>query len=149
VDAQDRKVLELHGTSRFVVCTSCGARSALPDVFTRIDAGAPDPSCLGCGGILKTATVMFGEALDAVVLDQAAMIAKACTVMFAVGTSLQVYPAAGLVALAADAGARLVIVNASPTPYDDIASEVVRDPIGEALPRLLEDLAGGLDLHSA
>jgi NAD-dependent deacetylase len=84
---------------------------------------------------------MFGEALDPVVLESAAAIAKACTVMFAVGTSLQVYPAAGLAALAADAGARLVIVNASPTPCDDGADEVVREPIGTALPRLLRDLA--------
>lgn len=137
----DRKVLELHGTSRLVVCTSCGARSQITDAFARIEAGSPDPECLECAGILKTATVMFGQALDAGVLDQAATIARACTVMFAVGTSLQVYPAAGLVALAADAGASLVIVNASPTPYDDIATEVVRDPIGEALPRLLRDLA--------
>jgi NAD-dependent deacetylase len=108
-------------------------------VIARIDAGEADPPCAECGGILKTATVMFGEALDAVVLNQAAAIAKACTVMFAVGTSLQVYPAAGLAALAADAGARLVIVNATPTPYDDIADQVVRDPIGEALPKLLRD----------
>jgi NAD-dependent deacetylase len=84
---------------------------------------------------------MFGQALDAAVLREAAAIATACTVMFAVGTSLQVYPAAGLVDLAVDAGARLVIVNASPTPYDDVAAEVVREPIGTALPRLLQDLA--------
>ncbi len=63
-----------------------------------------------------------------------------CTVFFAVGTSLQVYPAAGLVGLAADGGARLVIVNAEPTPYDPVADEVVREPIGDALPRLLRAL---------
>jgi NAD-dependent deacetylase len=137
-----RKVLELHGTTRSVVCTSCGTRGPAADVFTRVEAGGEaDPPCLECGGILKTATVMFGQALDPVVLETAAGVAKACTVMYAVGTSLQVYPAAGLVALAADAGARLVIVNASPTPYDDIADEVVREPIGTALPRLLHDLA--------
>jgi NAD-dependent deacetylase len=137
-----RKVLELHGTTRSVVCTACGARGPVTGVFARIEAGGEaDPPCLDCGGILKTATVMFGEALDPVVLESAAAIAKACTVMFAVGTSLQVYPAAGLAALAADAGARLVIVNASPTPYDDVADEVVREPIGTALPRLLQDLA--------
>jgi NAD-dependent deacetylase len=73
-------------------------------------------------------------------LNEAAAIAKACTMMLAVGTSLQVYPAAGLAALAVDAGARLVIVNGSPTPYDDMADEVVREPIGQALPRLLGDL---------
>jgi NAD-dependent deacetylase len=137
----DRKVLELHGTARFVVCTSCGARGPIADVLGRIDAGLPDPPCLECGGILKTATVMFGEALDPVVLEAAAAVAKSCSVLFAVGTSLQVYPAAGLVPLAAQAGARLVIVNASPTPYDSIAAQVVREPIGTALPRLLRELA--------
>ena len=138
-----RKVLELHGTSRSVVCTSCGSRGPIAEVFARLDAGEADPACLSCGGILKTATVMFGEALDASVLSEAAAIATACTVMFAVGTSLQVYPAAGLVDLAVDAGARLVIVNASPTPYDDVAGSVVREPIGTALPRLLRELAVG------
>jgi NAD-dependent deacetylase len=136
-----RKVLELHGTSRFVTCASCESRGPAAEVFARLDAGEADPACRACGGILKTATVMFGQALDAAVLREAAAIATACTVMFAVGTSLQVYPAAGLVDLAVDAGARLVIVNASPTPYDDVAAEVVREPIGTALPRLLQDLA--------
>ena len=133
-------VLELHGTSRSVVCTACGARTPVQDAFARIDAGEPDPPCLDCGGILKTATVMFGENLDPSVLGEAAAIARACTVFFAVGTSLQVYPAAGLVDLAAGGGARLVIVNAEPTPYDPVADEVVREPIGEALPRLLREL---------
>lgn len=136
----DRKVLELHGTARSVVCTACGARTPTQDAFLRIEAGEPDPPCLGCGGILKTATVMFGEELDQAVLGQAAAIAMACQVMFAVGTSLQVYPAAGLVAIAADSGARLVIVNAETTPYDDLADEVIREPIGTALPRLLRHL---------
>ncbi len=136
-----RKVLELHGTSRLVVCMACAARTPVEEAFARIDAGEPDPSCLKCGGILKTATVMFGENLDPSVLNEAASIARVCTVLFAVGTSLRVYPAAGLVALAADSGARLVIVNAEPTPYDEVADEVVREPISEALPRLLRELA--------
>lgn len=135
-----RKVLELHGTSRTVVCTECGAMTPTSDAFARIDAGEADPPCLECGGILKTATVMFGEGLDPDVLASAAAIAKACTAMFAVGTSLQVYPAAGLAAVAASSGARLVIVNAEPTPYDDLAAELVREPISEAIPRLLRDL---------
>lgn len=133
----DRKVLELHGSARSVVCTACGIRTPAQDAFARIEAGEPDPPCLACGGILKTATVMFGEPLDPDVLQKASVIAGACQVMFAVGTSLQVYPAAGLVAIAADNGARLVIVNAEPTPYDDLADEVVREPIGTAFPRLL------------
>jgi len=135
-----RIVLELHGTSRTVACTACGARTPVEDAFARIDGGEPDPPCLDCGGILKTDTVLFGESLDPRVLTEAASAARACTAFFAVGTSLQVYPAAALVDLAAGRGARLVIVNAEPTPYDEVASEVVREPIGEALPRLLRAL---------
>ena len=137
----DRKVLELHGTARQIMCTSCGARTPAAETFSRVEAGEADPPCRDCGGILKTATVMFGETLDAGVLDRAAAIAQACAVMIAVGTTLAVYPAAGLVDLAAGQGARLIIVNAEPTPYDGLAAEVIREPIGTALPRLLTRLA--------
>ncbi|CAM5522764.1 NAD-dependent protein deacetylase [Streptomyces griseomycini] len=89
----------------------------------------------------ESATVMFGERLDPVVLGEALAISKACTVFVAVGTSLQVHPAAGLAGVAADHGARLIVVNAEPTPYDDRADEVVREPIGTALPGLLRRLA--------
>ncbi|MBC7269728.1 MAG: NAD-dependent deacetylase [Streptomyces sp.] len=135
-----RKVLELHGSARSVVCTRCGARGSMEDALARVDAGEDDPACLECGGILKSATVMFGERLDPAVLGDALAITKACQVFIAVGTSLQVQPAAGLAGVAADHGARLVIVNAEPTPYDEIADEVVREPIGTALPALLRRL---------
>ncbi|MDT0462985.1 SIR2 family NAD-dependent protein deacylase [Streptomyces gibsoniae] len=137
----DRKVLELHGTARSVVCTKCHARGPMDDALARVDAGEDDPPCLKCGGILKSATVMFGERLDPTVLGEAVAITKACQIFIAVGTSLQVQPAAGLAGLAADHGARLVIVNAEPTPYDDLADEVVREPIGTALPQLLRLLS--------
>ncbi|MFE4669810.1 NAD-dependent deacetylase [Streptomyces sp. NPDC056716] len=136
-----RKVLELHGSARSVVCTQCGARGPMGDALARVEAGELDPPCRECGGILKSATVMFGERLDPVVLGEAVAISKACQVFFAVGSSLQVQPAAGLAGVAADHGARLVVVNAEPTPYDDVADEVVREPIGTALPRLLGELA--------
>ncbi|MEU7049939.1 NAD-dependent deacetylase [Streptomyces eurythermus] len=136
-----RKVLELHGSARAVVCTRCHARGPMEDALARVAAGEPDPPCLECGGILKPATVMFGERLDPVVLGEAAAIAKACQVFIAVGSSLQVQPAAGLAGVAADHGARLVVVNAEPTPYDDRADEVIREPIGTALPALLARLA--------
>ncbi|MEV1070067.1 Sir2 family NAD-dependent protein deacetylase [Streptomyces sp. NPDC050263] len=136
-----RKVLELHGTARQFVCTGCHVRGPMEDALARVAAGEPDPPCLECGGVLKSATVMFGQRLDPVVLGEALAITKACQVFVAVGTSLQVQPAAGLVGVAADHGARLIIVNAEPTPYDDIADEVVREPIGTALPRLLRELA--------
>ncbi|MDT0380346.1 Sir2 family NAD-dependent protein deacetylase [Streptomyces sp. DSM 42041] len=139
----ERKVLELHGTSRTVVCTGCDARGTMADALARVEAGEADPACESCGGILKSATVMFGQALDPEVLSQAIAVAKACDVFVAVGTSLQVQPAASLAGLAAEHGARLIIVNAEPTPYDALATEVVRDPIGIALPALLDALAGG------
>jgi NAD-dependent deacetylase len=132
-----RKVLELHGTARSVVCTRCSARVSMDNALARIEAGEEDPSCLECDGILKSATVMFGERLDPVVLGEAVAITKACQVLIAVGTSLQVQPAAGLAGVAVDHGARLIIVNAEPTPYDELAEEVVREPIGTALPTLL------------
>ncbi|MGZ3118712.1 SIR2 family NAD-dependent protein deacylase [Streptomyces sp. H62] len=140
-----RKVLELHGSARSCVCTACHARGPMEDALARVDAGEDDPPCRECGGILKPATVMFGERLDPVVLGEAAAISKACQVFIAVGSSLQVQPAAGLAGLAADHGARLVVVNAEPTPYDDLADEVVREPIGTALPELLRALVSGSD----
>jgi NAD-dependent deacetylase len=108
-------------------------RSALD----RVDAGEPDPACLRCGGILKSATVSFGQELDERVLAAAAEAAADCDVFLAVGTSLQVWPVAGLTEIAAASGARVLIVNAEPTPFDDLADLVVREPIGTALPRLL------------
>ncbi|MDC2947652.1 SIR2 family NAD-dependent protein deacylase [Streptomyces heilongjiangensis] len=136
-----RKVVELHGTARSVVCTACHARTPMEDALARVDAGEDDPPCLACGGVLKSATVMFGERLDPTVLGEAVSITKACEVFIAVGTSLQVQPAAGLAGVAADHGARLIIVNAEPTPYDELADEVVREPIGTALPELLRRVA--------
>ncbi|MEU0278889.1 SIR2 family NAD-dependent protein deacylase [Streptomyces sp. NPDC088147] len=133
-----RKVLELHGTARSVSCTGCHARSSMEEALARVAAGEPDPRCPECGGILKSATVMFGERLDPEVLAQSMAIAKACEVFLAVGTTLQVQPAASLAGIAADHGARLIIVNAEPTPYDDRADEIVREPIGTALPALLK-----------
>ncbi|NHI05677.1 SIR2 family transcriptional regulator [Streptomyces sp. KO7888] len=135
-----RKVLELHGTARAYVCTGCRVRGPMADALARIDAGEDDPPCLECGSVLKPATVMFGESLDPVVLGEAVAVSEACQVFVAVGTSLQVQPAAGLAGVAVDHGARLVVVNAEPTPYDDLADEVVREPIGTALPELLRGL---------
>jgi NAD-dependent protein deacetylase/lipoamidase len=130
-------VLELHGTVHAVECLSCRDRTTMEEALARVDAGEPDPACRVCGGILKSATVSFGQALDRAVIDAAATAAADCDVFLAAGTSLTVHPAAGLTDLAADAGARVVVVNAQPTPYDDLADLVVREPIGSSLPRLL------------
>jgi NAD-dependent deacetylase len=131
------RVLEMHGTVHAVVCTSCGDRTTMRSALDRIAAGQSDPACLVCGGILKSATVYFGEVLDEQVVEAAVAAASDCDVFLAVGTSLQVWPVAGLADLAVRSGARLVVVNAEPTPYDDVADLVVREPIGTALPRLV------------
>ena len=138
-----RKVLELHGNMFEVVCVRCDARGTMRETLDRVAAGEPDPPCRDCGGILKSATVMFGQVLDEDVISRAAAYAAACDIFLAVGTSLRVHPAAGLCEVAVDSGANLVIVNAEPTAYDELATEVVREPISEALPKLVAELTAG------
>jgi NAD-dependent deacetylase len=99
-----------------------------------VRAGEEDPPCLDCGGILKSATISFGQALVPEVIDRAMQASARSDLFMAIGTSLQVYPVAGLVPLASNAGARVVIVNAEPTPFDDLANAVFAGPIGEVLP---------------
>jgi NAD-dependent deacetylase len=130
-------VVELHGSMHGVVCWSCGERGAMPVTLERVRAGDPDPACTACGGILKSTTVSFGQALDAEALRRAEEAAADCVVLVAVGTTLSVHTAAGYAPLAKRHGAALVIVNADPTPYDRRADAVVRGPISEVLPALL------------
>jgi NAD-dependent deacetylase len=134
-------VIEIHGTLFEVECLSCGRRTPMRDNLDRVEAGEPDPACLDCGGIQKAATISFGQALKVDVLRAAQRAAQQCDVLLVVGTTLQVQPAAGLAQIAVAAGARLVIVNRDPTPYDDLASALLREPIGETLPRLVAPLA--------
>lgn len=130
-------VVEVHGTMRRVVCWGCGAEGPMEPILDRVRAGDPDPHCLACGGILKSATISFGQALDPGTIERAEAAAVQCDVLLAVGSTLSVYPAAGLVPLAREAGAEVVIVNAEPTPFDSIASAVVRGSISEVLPVLV------------
>jgi NAD-dependent deacetylase len=132
------KVIEIHGTIREVVCMSCGDRGPAGVTLDRVRAGEEDPHCERCGGILKSATISFGQSLVVEDLERAERAASRCDVLLAVGTSLTVYPAAGLVPVAARNGALVVIVNAEHTPYDHLASAVVGDPISSALPRIVE-----------
>ncbi|MDG6109340.1 Sir2 family NAD-dependent protein deacetylase [Dactylosporangium aurantiacum] len=134
--ADPAKVIELHGTLSQTECLGCAERRPMPDTLARVSAGDPDPACLRCGGLLKSATISFGQAMDLPTLEAAASAAMGCDVFLAVGTSLTVHPAAGLVDVARKAGAMVVIVNAAQTPYDAVADLIVRDPIGEVLPRL-------------
>ena len=129
--------VEIHGTVREVVCMSCGERAPMERALARVRAGEADPPCRTCGGILKSATISFGQNLVPGDLARAQAAAEACDLCLAVGTSLGVYPAAGLPAIALERGAPLVIVNAQPTPFDSAASAVFREPIGEILPMLV------------
>jgi NAD-dependent deacetylase len=139
------RIIEIHGTMREVACLSCAGRWPMAEVLARLDDGEEDPSCALCGGILKSATISFGQALVPEVLDAAVDATVAADLMLAIGSSLTVRPAAGLCDLAVEEGARLVVINAQETPYDELAARsggaVVRDPVGEVLPTLVADLS--------
>jgi NAD-dependent deacetylase len=133
------KVIEVHGTMRKVVCMSCGMTAPMQKALDRVRAGEEDPPCRDCGGILKSATISFGQALVPEVIDAALRAAQQADLFFSIGTSLQVYPVAGVVPLAREVGAKIVILNAEPTPFDDIADAVFRESISEVLPELLAE----------
>lgn len=134
-------VLEVHGSGRSWRCEGCAATGPMGEAVARVHAGEPDPRCAGCGGILRATTILFEEALDSTVIDDAHNAATRCDVMIAVGTGLGVYPVAGLFPLAARHGARTIIVNAEATPFDSMADEIVGGDLQEALPVVLERLA--------
>jgi len=131
------KVIEVHGTMRKVVCMSCGERAPMEKALARVRAGEADPPCRTCGGILKSATISFGQQLVPEVIDRAMQVAAEADLFLSVGTSLQVYPIAGAVPIAKRAGARVVIVNAEPTPFDELADALFNDSISAVLPKLL------------
>lgn len=132
------KVIEVHGTVHEAMCMSCAWRGPMQPVLERVRAGEADPRCRRCGGILKSATISFGQPLVPDVIERAMRAASQANVLLAVGTSLQVYPVAGLVPIAKEAAARVVIVNAEPTPFDTIADAVLSRPIGETLPLICQ-----------
>jgi NAD-dependent deacetylase len=133
----DDHVVQLHGSIGQTECLGCGERRPMADALARVRAGDDDPRCARCGGILKSATVFFGQPLDMQILGRAVEAACDCDLFLAVGTSLSVQPVASLVGMAARDGIPVVIVNNTATPYDGVAAALVRDPIGETLPRLL------------
>lgn len=127
-------VIEVHGNLHKATCLSCGWRGAMQAVLDRVRNGEEDPSCATCGGILKSDTISFGQSLVPEVIERAMNSAAEADCLIAVGTSLQVYPVAGAVPTAKAAGATIIIVNAQPTPFDDIADVRLSQPISEVLP---------------
>lgn len=130
-------VIELHGTTTEAECLTCGARISMDEAVERVAAGDPAPECDVCGGLLKPATVSFGQSMPALAMKAAVEACRDCEVFLAVGSSLVVYPAASLPELAKQCGAALIIINRTPTPLDSIADLVVREEIGKALPKLI------------
>lgn len=133
-------VVEIHGNVREVKCMSCGWRGPMAETLERVRAGEDDPACLYCGGILKSATISFGENLVPEDLERSQLAASRCDLFLAIGTSLGVYPAAGLPEIALRRDARLVILNAEETPFDLAADAVVREQIGSVLPEIVEQV---------
>jgi len=131
-------VLEVHGNLHQAVCLSCGWKGPMQDVLERVRKGDEDPACETCGGILKSDTISFGQSLVPHVIDRAMRASAEADCLLAIGSSLQVYPVAAAVPSAKAAGARVIIVNAQPTAFDDIADVKLTGPIGEALPYLCQ-----------
>lgn len=134
------KVIEVHGTMWWSRCWECSDRRPMAEAVERVRAGDPDPACLVCGGVLKSDTISFGQALVPEVIDAALAAAERAEVLIAAGSSLSVYPAANLVPRAKAAGARVVIVNGQPTGMDRYADAVLIGSLSELLPALMTDL---------
>ena len=142
------RVIEVHGTMRKFMCFGCGMRGAMQLVLDRVRAGEDDPRCRDCGGILKSDTISFGQQLVPEVIEQAMRAAAAADLFLALGTTLQVYPVAGTVDIARGAGARIVIVNAQPTPFDGVADALFHESISAVLPAIISaPESGARSLH--
>jgi NAD-dependent protein deacetylase/lipoamidase len=130
------RVIEVHGSMRRFMCWGCGMRGPMQVVLERVRAGEEDPHCRDCDGILKSDTISFGQQLVPEVIERAMGAAGEADLFLAVGSSLQVYPIAGAVDIARSAGAKIVIMNAQPTPFDDIADAVLPGSISDILPKV-------------
>ena len=130
-------VIEVHGTVHEYVCMSCDARGPMPDVLARVRAGEADPPCRDCGGILKSATISFGQQLVPGVIERAMRAADEADLLLAIGSTLQVYPVAAVVPRAKAAGVRIIVINAEPTNFDELADVVIQERIGDVLPALV------------
>jgi NAD-dependent deacetylase len=134
------RVLELHGNMQWVVCLSCRRRFPMPGILRKIKEGVEIPDCPDCHGILKPDAVFFGEALPEETLREAIRRAQNCDLFIVIGSTLLVYPAAYVPTYAKEAGARLAIVNLTPTPFDHYAEVVIRGKAGEIMSEVIEKI---------
>jgi NAD-dependent deacetylase len=135
--AGNSRLVELHGTVWFSRCLSCGREWKTRAILDRVEAGDKVPRCDSCEGLIKPATISFGQSLSEEAIDTAARWTGQAEVFLALGSSLTVYPAAGFPAMAAQHGAKLVIINAEATPLDSLAELVINDRVDEVLPRVI------------
>jgi NAD-dependent deacetylase len=135
------RVFELHGNMEWVVCLSCHRRFPMPEVLRRIEEGVEVPDCPECRGILKPDAVFFGEALPQETLQEAIRRAKNCDLLVVIGSTLVIYPAAYIPTYAAEAGAKLAIVNLTSTPFDHYAEVVIRAKAGETMSKVMEKIS--------
>ena len=133
------RVVEIHGTIQEVQCLDCEERAPMERALARVIAGEEDPSCRSCGGMLKSATISFGQGLISRDLARAQEAAEGCDLILAIGTTLAVYPIAAMVPIAKEAGARVVILNGEPTEMDGVADTVLHGSISEILPQLVPE----------
>ena len=133
------RVVEIHGTIQEVQCLDCEERAPMERALARVIAGEEDPSCRSCGGMLKSATISFGQGLISRDLARAQEAAEGCDLILAIGTTLAVYPIAAMVPIAKEAGARVVILNGEPTEMDGVADAVLHGSISEILPQLVPE----------
>jgi NAD-dependent deacetylase len=132
------KVIELHGNMRRVKCLSCGQRYTMSEIMARVNQGTEDPRCDGCQGILKPETIFFGEAMPEKAMREATLQSHNCDLFIVIGSTLLVYPAAFMPSYAVEAGAKLAIINLTPTPMDAEATVIIRAKAGEAMSKTLQ-----------
>ncbi len=137
------RVIELHGNTREAKCLDCGLRAEIADVLAHFQAHGEAPDCAACGGLLKTATISFGQPMPADEMARAEAAARSCDLMLVLGSSLSVYPAAGFPLLARRNGARLAILNRDETPQDPHADLVINAEIGPTMRAVIDHLVMG------
>jgi NAD-dependent deacetylase len=141
-ESGSRNVIEIHGSSRTVQCLDCGTREPRADVQARLHEELP-PHCKVCGGVfLKPTVVLFGEPMPQAAVAEAFALAREADVVLVVGSSLVVYPAADIPLVALRSGARMIVINAEPTPFDELADIVIHGRSGEVLPEIVTLIGG-------